>query len=376
LLCSASSLGTNGYEAPLWMGQAKAQPLVTVLIDTYNYGRFIQEAIDSVLAQDFPAEEMEILVVDDGSVDDTAERVKKYGDRVQYFWKPNGGQASAFNFGLRRARGEIVAFLDADDYWLPGKLRRIVDAFEQHPKAGMVYHTLLQYDAHTGTFKDGGLALLSGFLPANAKELLSYVLYPTSFLAFRRKVLEELLPIPEELTIQADAHLSALVIFLAPIVGVPKCLAVYRVHGQNLFADRVTVDRTRHQKRMETRKALVAGMKKWLCEHAYDLRRTDLRMLFKQWELLQEKDEFLAEPPGRMKISRHLMQYAHFYGPQLTWRHRTVTYMNAAGALVVGYKNVHKLDEWRIAIKSAFRGASSQNQRGPEGGSKLPHPIG
>ena len=296
MLSSASSLRTDGYVPQAWMGQKKARLLVTVLIDTYNYAHFIQEAIDSVLAQDFPAEAMEILVVDDGSADDTAERVKKYGDRVQYFWKPNGGQASAFNFGLRRARGEIVALLDADDYWLSGKLQRIVDAFEQHPEAGMVYHTLRQYDVQTRTFKDGGLALLSGFLPANAKELLSYVLYPTSFLAFRRTVVEELLPIPEELTIQADAHLSALAVFLAPIVGVPECLAVYRVHGQNLFADRVAVDRTRNQKRMETRKALVAGMKSWLGEHGYDLRRTDLRMLFKQWELSQEKDEFLAKP--------------------------------------------------------------------------------
>jgi len=113
---------------------------VTVLVDTYNYGRFIEEAIDSVLAQDFPPEQMEILVVDDGSADDTADRVRKYGDRIQYFYKPNGGQASAFNFGIRRARGEIVAFLDGDDYWLPGKLQRIVAEFEKHPEAGMAYH--------------------------------------------------------------------------------------------------------------------------------------------------------------------------------------------------------------------------------------------
>ncbi len=60
---------------------------VTVLVDTYNYGRFIEEAIDSVLAQDFPPEQMEILVVDDGSADDTADRVRKYGDRIQYFYR-------------------------------------------------------------------------------------------------------------------------------------------------------------------------------------------------------------------------------------------------------------------------------------------------
>jgi glycosyltransferase involved in cell wall biosynthesis len=110
-------------------------PLVTVLIDAYNYGRYVEEAIRSVLEQEFPVEQREILVVDDGSTDDTEERVRKFGDEVTYLRKSNGGQASAFNFGLARARGKIVVFLDADDYWLPGKLRRIAEEFERHPEA-------------------------------------------------------------------------------------------------------------------------------------------------------------------------------------------------------------------------------------------------
>ena len=166
-----------------------SRPLVTVLIDTYNYGHFIEEAIETVLAQDFPAEEREILVVDDGSTDDTQERLRKFGDSIIYLKKQNGGQASAFNFGLEQARGEIVAFLDADDYWLPGKLRRIAEEFAKHPDAGMVYHAIRQLNSAQGVFQDGGLPLLSGFLPSNTKDLLSYVLYPTSFLAFRRSAL-------------------------------------------------------------------------------------------------------------------------------------------------------------------------------------------
>jgi glycosyltransferase involved in cell wall biosynthesis len=333
-------------------------PLVTVLIDTYNYGRYIEEAIGSVLAQDFPTEQREILVVDDGSTDDTEERLRKLGGSITYLRKPNGGQASAFNFGLERSRGEIVALLDADDYWLPGKLWRVVEEFEKHPDAGMVYHKVREFQSQRGLFKDGGLPLLSGFLPSNAKDLLSYVLYPTSFLAFRRSALEPLLPIPEKLTIQADAYLSGLIVFLAPIVGVPECLAVYRVHGQNLFADSSGASSARQELRLKTRRLLVNGMKAWLDERGYNLHQSDLHAFFKQWDLSQEKDEFAAAPPGRVKISRHLMQYAHFYAPQLTWRHRAVTYANAAGSLVVGYKNVHLLDEWRVAVKRAFRGAA------------------
>jgi glycosyltransferase involved in cell wall biosynthesis len=356
-----------------------ATPLVTVLIDTYNYGRYVEEAIGSVLAQDFPKEQREILVVDDGSTDDTEERVRRFGDSIIYLRKTNGGQASAFNCGLERSRGEIVAFLDADDYWLPGKLRRVVEEFEKHPDAGMVYHKVREFHSQRGVFKDGGLPLLSGFLPANAKDLLSYVLYPTSFLAFRRSALQPLLPIPEKLTIQADAHLSGLIVFLAPIVGIPECLAVYRVHGQNLFADPSGASRARQELRLRTRRALVDGMKVWLDERGYDLDDAGLHALFKQWDLSQEKDEFAATPPSRVTISRHLVQYAHFYAPQLTWRHRAVTYANAAGSLVVGYKNVHLLDEWRVAVKRAFRGPAAgpavAGQSGISGDERLRPPV-
>src|SRR5271168_19523 len=129
-------------------------PLVTVLIDTYNYGQYVEEAVQSVLAQDFPVEQREILVVDDGSTDDTAERLRKFGDAITYLRKPNGGQASAFNFGFERARGGIVALLDADDYWLPGKLSRVAEEFAKHPDAGMVYHGIRQYNVQKGNFED------------------------------------------------------------------------------------------------------------------------------------------------------------------------------------------------------------------------------
>src|SRR5262249_21648517 len=97
------------------LGAIMTSPFITILITTYNYGPFIEQAIDSVLSQAFPADQLEILVVDDGSMDDTSQRIQKYGDRIRYLPKPNGGQASALNFGFAHARGEIVCLLDADD---------------------------------------------------------------------------------------------------------------------------------------------------------------------------------------------------------------------------------------------------------------------
>src|SRR5580693_9517659 len=106
-------------------------PAVTILIDTYNHERFIEEAIVSVLEQDFPRAETEILVVDDGSTDRTPEIVRKFQPQLRLIRKPNGGQASAFNSGIPETRGEIVAFLDGDDWWAPGKLRHVVEAMER-----------------------------------------------------------------------------------------------------------------------------------------------------------------------------------------------------------------------------------------------------
>ncbi len=97
-------------------------PAVTVLIDTYNHERYIEEAIASVLEQDFPRAEMEILVVDDGSTDRTPEIVRKFTPDVRLIQKTNGGQASAFNTGIPEAQGDIVAFLDGDDWWAKEKL--------------------------------------------------------------------------------------------------------------------------------------------------------------------------------------------------------------------------------------------------------------
>src|ERR1700683_4600223 len=100
-----------------------ARPLLSVLIDTYNHERFIEQAIVSVLEQDVAEADREIVVVDDGSTNRPPEIVRKFEPRVRLIRKKNGGQASAFNIGIPECRGEIIAFLDGDDWWAPGKLQ-------------------------------------------------------------------------------------------------------------------------------------------------------------------------------------------------------------------------------------------------------------
>ena len=99
------------------------KPTVTVLIDTYNHERFIEEAIVSVLEQDFPASEMQILVVDDGSTDRTPEIVRKFEPHVRLAPKNRmAARPPRSTLGIPEARGEIVAFLDGDDWWAKDKL--------------------------------------------------------------------------------------------------------------------------------------------------------------------------------------------------------------------------------------------------------------
>lgn len=334
-------------------------PFVSVLIDTYNYGRFIEEAIESVLSQDYPAEQMQILVIDDGSTDDTAERVRKFVPRVEYLQKPNAGQASAFNFGLARTRGEIVAFLDADDYWLPGKLQSIAQEFEKHPEAGMVYHAFWTL-GQGRKLRAGGYCGQSGFVPADRKSLLLYDLHPTSTLTFRRSVLDRVLPVPEELVIQADAHLSACAIFVAPVCYVREPLTVYRIHGSNLWN---TGENQEHEgrvrQRLSTTRLVGKGVRAWLQKNRFDAGAVDLQAFLLQWELRGESDEFKLSPPGRLRFTRHLLQYPRHYGLRMTWRHKLVSYLNALGALLTGYRYYDLLDEFRVRIKGALFGRRS-----------------
>ena len=111
-------------------------PTVSVVVPAYRAAHTIGRAIDGVLAQTCPPSE--ILVVDDGSPDDTAAALAPYGDRVRLLRKANGGAASARNFGMERCAGDLIAFLDADDYWEPVKLERQLAVLERHPEVGLV----------------------------------------------------------------------------------------------------------------------------------------------------------------------------------------------------------------------------------------------
>ena len=212
---------------------------VTVLIDTYNHERFIERAITSVLEQDMPLDDVEILVIDDGSTDRTPELVRCFEPRVRYLQKPNGGQASAFNFGFAQARGEIIATLDGDDRWTKEKLRRVLETLDANPEVGIVGHGFYEEYSHG---RPDGLILPGSFYRLDLTtqqdaELFRHVaaFFGTSRMTIRKSVLDRILPVPEELTIEADEYIFTLAPALRPAIILNEPLCYYGMHPGNLF---------------------------------------------------------------------------------------------------------------------------------------------
>jgi glycosyltransferase involved in cell wall biosynthesis len=122
--------------------------LVSVIIPTYNYGRFLGDAIQSVLDQTLPASE--IIVVDDGSTDNTAAVIATFGDRVKYFRQENAGVCAARNRGVAESTGAVIAFLDADDIWEPTILEKGLSIFAGDDRIGLVHTGVRNFDSESG----------------------------------------------------------------------------------------------------------------------------------------------------------------------------------------------------------------------------------
>lgn len=324
-----------------------SQPRITALIDTYNYARFLGHALESVLAQDFPAEQMEVLVVDDGSTDDTRAVVARYGSRVRYLHKPNGGQASALNLGFAEARGEFVALLDADDVWLPGKLRRVVEAFDAHPDAGMVYHTFFEVHPQRGRVEQIDFPAVTGAVLDRTHTRLTYRGQATSGTAFRRTALEKLLPIPQTLRIIADGYLVLLIPFVAKVAAIPEPLAEYRLHGENLFSFDTQVA-SKLQRKLHCQQVLIAEMKAWLEQRGW-LGRPGVAQYVRRQELAAQEMCFALRSPGRLEFYRALREEARIYRPIWSLRYRAFKWLSAVSALLLGY------DVYQRRLRASYR---------------------
>jgi glycosyltransferase involved in cell wall biosynthesis len=226
-------------------------PLVSIIITSYNYEKFLARTIDSALQQTYPAKE--IIVVDDGSTDSSCQIMKGYGNRIRSIFQENRGVTSAANAGFFASRGEIIFLLDSDDTFFPLKVQTMVNYFlhviPQTPNA-LIFHRL-EMTSEDGTIlyitpkictvdgqsKKGLFEKLSdpktayrylekwGFLP--------FFISPTSGISLTRSLAERLFPLPENSILSHDSLLNFGSELLGTIYGTSQVLGSYLVHGKN-----------------------------------------------------------------------------------------------------------------------------------------------
>lgn len=216
------------------------QPLVSVLLTSYNYARYVRDAIRSVFEQTYPA--IECIIVDDGSTDGSPgvirDAIASAPARTELILQQNRGQAAALNAAFARARGDLVALLDSDDSWRPEKIARMAAFIREHPDGGVFQH---QLDDGCGAYKQEALLNADiyeewralGRVNTAARRDIVSVFLPSSGLMFRKEALDRVFPIPESLISCPDAYLTRTACVYGPLYSCPDVLGTWRRHGGN-----------------------------------------------------------------------------------------------------------------------------------------------
>lgn len=212
-----------------------ARPFVSVVVNNYNYGRFLKEALDSVLNQDFSRKDFEVLVVDDGSTDDSRENLEQFKrEEIRSIFQKNQGQAAAISLGIAEARGEIVCLLDSDDVWKSQKISSVAPLFDD-PWVGGVQHHLEDVNASLTPLPRGPFPhwptfySLDDFLEGRCEWTA------TSGMAFRKSALKRATPIPSEIFYCLDHFLAVGALLDSNIANIPRVLGSHRSHGDNWY---------------------------------------------------------------------------------------------------------------------------------------------
>jgi len=227
---------------------------ITCLVNSYNYRRFVSEAVDSALLQSRRVDQ--IVVVDDGSTDGSADLLRdRYGDepRVEIVSQPNGGQLSCFETGVRLATGDVIFFLDADDVWEASYVQTVIEAFRSNPETDFVFCGLQRFGKETGENLPWANDRALGYSVALTSFKRSWKGASTSALSMRRWVLDRIFPVPfvEDWRIRADDCL----VYGADLVGASKhylaqSLVRYRVHDDNHWYGRPSTPSSKYRRKL------------------------------------------------------------------------------------------------------------------------------
>lgn len=255
-------------------------PFFSIVIPTFNRAHMIADAIESALSQSYT--DHEIIVVDDGSSDDTAQIVERYGDRVQYHHQENAGVAAARNTGVALAQGEYICYLDSDDLWPDNKLSVYKEAIDQHPGAPFIFsdfhkHNMKLESAYEVSNSDIFPYIFDFTQPIGAQTfsladdallrllLRGYPLYPSTF-AIHRRVHDHFRWDPGILKSE-DFNLVLKLSCRYPFVYINQSLATVRVHDSNKSSDFITKNRVNTASMKLLRDLYLPRSKRSLCNH-------------------------------------------------------------------------------------------------------------
>ena len=217
-------------------GRRPARPRVTVAITNYNYGRFLGDAIESALTQTYP--EVDVVVVDDGSTDDSRDVIAAYGDRITAVLQENAGQGAAYNAAWEHCRGEVVFFLDADDVLKPDAVARAVAEIERDPGVAKVQFRMELVDERRRPIAvtPAPGVLSDGDLRAHVLRFRNYAWPPNSANAFARSALERVMPLPADEYRQCpDTFVAETTVLCGRVRSLDDVGVEYRMHGGNEF---------------------------------------------------------------------------------------------------------------------------------------------
>jgi glycosyltransferase involved in cell wall biosynthesis len=207
-------------------------PKVSIITAAYNHVEFVRQSVESVRNQTY--RDFEHIVIDDGSTDGTADVLQSFGTQIKYFRQENCGTHAAINRGIRESSGEYIAILDSDDAWLPQKLERQIQAFDQYPGAGMVYSQAYFID-RAGALANNGQPAGRDLGDSAYAMLLRDNCIPVLTAVIRRQCFDDVGFFNERLKALSDWEFWLRLALKTPIAFVPEVLALYRVHGHNTF---------------------------------------------------------------------------------------------------------------------------------------------
>jgi glycosyltransferase involved in cell wall biosynthesis len=236
-----------------------ALPLVSVIIPTYNYGRFVTEAVDSALSQTY--EKREVIVVDDGSTDDTRQILKPLLDRIVYIHQVNQGLSAARNTGIKAAQGKLIALLDSDDVWHPRKLEVQVEYLLQHPEVDLVA------SEHFTDQRSEWPALHNANLSPTIytlEDVLGTAHFAPSAALIRRTCLDEVGLFDVSLRCVEDRDMWVRLASRHRLAKLPLPLLWYRLHPQSLSNKAATMEATELRVLDKAFRQIPALQRRWL----------------------------------------------------------------------------------------------------------------